>query len=201
MIKYLLIKQITTTDLLQAEVITNESSGDVNNNKLANINKIKYGEYDKTNNIKNRLKRCIKECRKGRYKKGDDALNDGIIIDLNKNNNWNKVQSKFPDVKKLNKRDIRHKPEFKLKQQDSLKLVKQINSQSKGGKYGINNDIILWALERDDHYCLNHALWKLAKEIVENGLPKPVKQLLVYGKGVPLGKEKYGSQIMMFDRQ
>ena len=111
------LTKISTTDLLDAEVLINESSGDVNNNKLAqNINNITYGEYDKTINIKQRIKRCIKECRKGRFKKGDDALNDGVIVDLNVNGNWNKTQSKFPKENKIIKTHKNIKSEFNLKQ-------------------------------------------------------------------------------------
>ena len=82
------LKKIETQNLLNINSIINESDGLLNNNVLAHkINKIRYGDYDKPKDIKQRIKRCVKEAGKSSFKKADGALNVGIIVNLNINNN------------------------------------------------------------------------------------------------------------------
>ena len=136
------ISKIETIDILAQNVAINETNGDINENLLATkLNKIRYGEYDNTTNIKNRIKKCIKEAEKGRDKKADMALNDGIIANLYLNNNWSKTISKFPKGKEIKLRINEPKPTFNLTEQDIKKVLQGLNPKSKGGRIGINNDL------------------------------------------------------------
>ena len=48
----------------------------------------------------------------------------------------------------------------------------KINKQSAAGFIGMSNEVILWALEKEPYYELGKAIWKLAKYLAEEILPK-----------------------------
>ena len=147
---------------------------------------------DKSIDIKNRIKRCIKESEKGRDKKADMALNDGKVANLYINNNWKKTQDKFPEGNDIKYDDNEPKPKFNLKESDTKEILRNLNSKSKGGKIGINNDFTLWMVDNDDIYEINKSIYNLTKEIVINGIPEVVRTLMTHAGGLPLGKEKDG---------
>ena len=60
-----------------------------------NVQNMKYHHDDDENAVKQRIRRCTKKAKKGQWKKADMALDDGAIINLHINNNWDKTQSKF----------------------------------------------------------------------------------------------------------
>ena len=188
------LNQIQTDDLLKDQKILQSTSNDLNGDLLYNnYNKIRYGDYDETDDIKRRVKRAIKLCSEGRYKKADQALDAGIICDVDKERIWNITKSKFPQKPLIKQQNNNiNKPTFKLTEDETLALFKQINPKSKGGKYGINNDVLLWAIEREEKYGLNKVVRKLAKEITENGLPTQISTILYQARGIPLSKEKNG---------
>ena len=77
------LQQSETQNILKNNGLIEEGTGDINEHFLKqNLNKILYGDYDDTDDIKKRIKLCIKEVKNGRFKKGDQALNDGVIVDL-----------------------------------------------------------------------------------------------------------------------
>ena len=91
--------------------------------------------------IINRIKRCIKLCKKRKYKKADSALDSGIIVDV-------VINDKFLDGSPLLIKDPIMKPEYKLNFHDANKLLQKLNEQSAAGKIGIDNSVILCALDK-----------------------------------------------------
>ena len=113
------------------------------------------------------------------------------LYNLNINNNLDKLKSKFPDGDDLKCGD-EPRSKFHLKREDVHKIISTINSKSKGGNIGIDNELILWILDNDEQYSFSYTIWKLAKQICENDTDNVLRELLVYSKGLPLGKEKKG---------
>ena len=96
------LNKIQTKNLLNNNIIFYETEGEINENILSQkINKIRYGEYDNNKEIKQRIKRCIKETKKERFKKADEALNNDKIVNLDINGNLEKVKSKFQNKSKI----------------------------------------------------------------------------------------------------
>ena len=186
------LKQIETKQILENNIIYNETEGMINENVLSQkINKIRYGEYDDAQCIRNRIKRAEKEARDGRIRKANDALDDGIIADLWINNNYDKTKSKFPEREILKSSDNKPKAQFRLNHSEVYDIIKKINPKSKGGNLGIDNEVIIWILD-NSQYGFIPAIYKVTKMIIENGAPKQIRDLLLYTRGLPLGKEKEG---------
>ena len=178
--------------MLKNNIIYNETEGLINENILSQrINKIRYNENDAVNQIKGRIRRAEKQAKEGRIRKANDALDDGIIANLWINNNFNKTKSKFPQRDVLKPSNNKPKAQFRLNQSQTYEIVKRINPKSKGGNLGIDNEVILWMMD-NDQYGFIPAIYKVTKMIVENGTPKQIRDLMMYTKGLPLGKEKDG---------
>ena len=75
-----------------------------------NVQQMKYYHDDSENTIKQRIRRSIKKAKKGQWKKADMALDDGAIINLHINNNWNKTQQKFVAPQTINNPTISKPP-------------------------------------------------------------------------------------------
>ena len=179
-------------------IIRNEMSLPYNTNNIArNINDYKYADYETAKQIKERINRCCKLAKKGKWKKANDALDPGIVADLNKNNNWQKTLKKFPQRAPIvqDHRDIT--PKWRLTEEEVRTILKSINTKSVGGPCGINNALLKWIVERDDTYKIVKLFRLIAKMIVEKGLPRKIRDIIFFARGLPLAKEKNG--IIDFD--
>jgi hypothetical protein len=67
-----------------------------------------------------------------------------------------------------------------------------INPKSAGGKLCVNNELILWMLLNESQYGFNQAIWNLTKSIIETEIPPPIRHLITFAQGLPLGKFKNG---------
>ena len=76
---------------------TNETDlGIYLNELIQNIDDYRYDENDDINDIKSRIRRCIKYAKQNKFKKADNALNPTKIADLNKPELWASLLSKYP---------------------------------------------------------------------------------------------------------
>ena len=57
---------------------------------------------------------------------------------------------------------------------------------------GVNNEVMLWILDNDKTYKFVAALKSICKSLVVQGYPEYVRRILLYSKGLPLGKSKNG---------
>ena len=180
------------------KVIRNETELPYNTNNIArDINDYKYASYETNQQIKDRINRCCKLAKKGKWKKANDALDPGIVADLNKNGNWQKTKDKFPQKAPIQQDHGDIQAKWRLTEEEVLKIIKSINPKSCGGPCGINNALLRWMAERDDTYKIAKMFRFIAKMIVERGLPRKIRDILFFARGLPLAKEKNG--IIDFD--
>ena len=182
------------TQILAQGPIQNEMQMLYNTSIIAqNIDEFKYTAQESISDVQGRLKRAHKLVCKGKYKKGNDALDPGTIADLYINGNDAKNRKKFPRAPSVNiSSHPRASPKWRLDTEKVVKLVKAINSGSCGGPIGINNAPILWIIEREERYHLGSAINRITKHIVTKGMGGVIRDLMEYAKGLPLGKEKNG---------
>ena len=149
---------------------------------------MKYYNKNTEDTIKYRLRRCIKKAKKGQWKKADAALGDGAIINLHINNNWQKTQSKFVPAQPITSPTASKPQQWHLKDNQIHNILKNIPPQSTGGNSAINNDIILWAINNNNVSNIEGSLSKLAKSMTRNTMTGVLRKLILYTKGLPLGK-------------
>ena len=138
------LNDIDVKNLSNNQVVNSIDENDINKQLLQQkINDIKYCEMETSQQIQNRLKRAIKLTKKGLYKKADKALNDGILVNLNINDNFNKLKSKFPRKQKITRKRPKVKPKFNMLYTSAIDIIKTINAKSAGGKITISNDMTL----------------------------------------------------------
>ena len=187
-------EEVTVNAVLDASnTLQNDTRLEYNTNNIArSIDEFKYHDGETSAMIKQRIKRCCKLARKGKWKKANNALDSGVIVDLNKNGNWDKTKSKFPhrDEIKVDNSDVA--PVWRLSEEKVLEMLKLINATSVGGPCGINNALLKWMAERDDTYKIARIFRHVAKVIVEKGIPQGIRDIMFFAKGLPLGKEKDG---------
>ena len=118
-------------------------------------------------------------------------MDDGIIANLWIHDNYNKTKEKFPQREVLKPSNNKPKAEFRLDHNEVYEIIKRINPKSKGGNLGIDNEVILWILDNDQCSFIP-VMHKVTKMIIENGVPRQIRDLLLHTRGMPLGKEKEG---------
>ena len=64
------------------------------------ISRFKYYEWEKPNDVTERIERCVNKCKDGYWKKGMNSLMSSKMADIDKNSNFAKAKKKFPKEKK-----------------------------------------------------------------------------------------------------
>ena len=149
---------------------------------------MKYYEDDTNHTVKNRLRRCIKRAKRGQWKKADAALGDGVIIDLNINDNWNKTKSKFVSIQPIKRIFPEPKSQWNLDAESIHKILDNIPSKSCGGNVAICNDVIEWAIKNNALYGIEQAFTTLAKAMAKKAMSGVLKRLFLFTKDLPIGK-------------
>ena len=180
-----------TNPIMSPPTQTNENNMGIYLNELIqNIDEYRYDECDNVNDIKMRIRRCIKYAKLNQFKKADNALNPTKIADLNKPELWKSLLSKYPDEPPLNiDHNIRIQPQYRMNRESIVKIIQNLNKQSCGGPCGMNNELLIWMAEKDGLYVAK-AMNCLCKTHIKYGLPKQIRDLLMYAKGVATKKEK-----------
>lgn len=178
-------------NIINNNLIKNERNK-INNELLSQkIEELKYDEYEGKNEIKARIKSCIKEIQNGRIKKSMDRLKDGKLVNLSIDDNWKQLQSKFPQGTKIKTNiNVNRKGTFDLKIKEMKQILLNLNTQSKGGISGFDNKLIKWITENNEIYKFVEALKKLIQVIVNEGLPNEIPSLMMFSMGIPIEKKK-----------
>ena len=161
------------------------------NNLVQNIDEYRYNEDDDINDIKSRIRRCIKLAKMNKFKKADAALNPSKIADLNKPEIWRSLLSKYPDESPLIMNDnINIQPQYRLDRATIIKIIQNLNKQSCGGPGGLTNELLIWMAEKEGDCDIAGALNHFARTHICKGLPIQMRKLLMYAKGVAFLKER-----------
>ena len=120
--------------LKQNMIQTNEKEVELYLNELTqNINKYKYDDNDTVDDIKYRIKRCIKLAKQNKFKKADNALNPTKIAVVNKPELMRSLLSKYPMESPLIINDnIDIQPQYRLDRQSIVHIMQNLNKQSCG---------------------------------------------------------------------
>ena len=167
----------------------------INENTLNNDwQQMKYNVTDTKQDIKNRIKRCVSKIQNGQYKKGMDALGAGTIADLDRNDNWHKTMNKFPKEEPLKSQNDHnnHIEHIEIELQQIKKDIENLNNKSSGGNLGFDNRILQYMNNHNETYQIREIIKSLCETILKDGLPKQVRDLMMYARGLPLGKAKDG---------
>ncbi len=155
------------------------------------IDELKF-DTDKTDrDLARRLKRCHTQAKRGRMRKADRALDECVIADLSRDSIRRSLLSKFPTEQPLQISDAarRLSPKWRLEPVDVRDhLVANLNRAACGGPCGHENELLAWALVRDEQYGISVAFNNLLKAHIEKGLVSKVNTLLTFAKGVAFRK-------------
>ena len=156
----------------------------------SNPAELTYYNWESTNDITYRIKRCVELAQLGLWKKSFNALQSTRLVDIFSNNNLQKGQSKYP---KADPPNTYHTPlkDWKLSRKEVLQIFKKINPASSSGKSGINNKLVLWIINNDNQFNFVHAFILFLKKIIRIGLPSIVSRLLMHSTLILLGKPKH----------
>ena len=86
------------------------------------------------------MKRCVKFCHKGSWKKGVNALDSTKPVDLYVSNNYTKLLSKFPDEKLLDYKLLNVNLKFDI--ESTNEIIARSDPTSSTGIDGIDAELI-----------------------------------------------------------
>ena len=88
--------------------------------------------------------------------------------------------------------DSNHITHLEIELQQIKKDIKNLNNKSSGGNLGFDNQILQYMNNHNETYQIRETMKSLCETILKEGLPKQVRDLMMYSRGLPLGKPKDG---------
>ena len=157
----------------------------------ADPSELTYYDWEDSNDAVDRINRSVNHAQRGDWKKSLNSLGDSRLVDIRRNNNFEKAKSKFSVSDPAGTYHQLFK-DWNIKRSTVVQIFKKINPKSSSGKSGINNKLLLWIINNDAQFNFIDTFILFLKKIIRIGLPSVVCRLLMHSTLILLGKPKDG---------